>query len=159
MKWSSVAIVLTLLTLSVGCSSSRTLTRGKVKDLIEESPARKVFEVATDEEVAAGVKEGLWTQFQYHPGYLYSYKPTNTDHPCVTFVDDHPRLEGTFKRKVVEVTGISDVPTAGEGLKEADFTYVWDTAGCSNVVSKVFAQPKKASVGVKLYDDGWRLAK
>jgi hypothetical protein len=144
-----------LLTLSVGCSPSHTLTRAKAKDLIEESPAKTVSTFPTDEELAAGVKEGLWTQFQYHPGWLYSYKPTDTSHPCITFAHDNLRLEGTFKYKVIEVTGISDAGL--EGLKKVDFTYVWDVAGCSNVVSKVFAQPKKASMFAKLYDDGWRL--
>jgi len=151
-----------LLTVAVSCSSG-TLTRAKAKTLLETKAPATVDIYPTADELTAGVQKGLWVR-------TGSYKATALLNNCMVFTDPYRGAlssgpyngsQGSkFGIKVVEITGISDASTllgpAGK-VKVVGFTYLWDFAGCPDVVRTVFTKPMKHRSLLQLYDDGWRL--
>jgi hypothetical protein len=162
MKWSaSSLLLLAISTLLMSCSP-KTLTRGKAKDVIENRPAEATTIWLTDEELSAGLQKGLWVKSTNNFGSQY-YQMTPLVKDCLRFQDQY---HGTvfpatkFKTKVVEVTGISDAGSEfgpSGTVKIVDFTYLWDFAGCPDVVREVVTKPVEHKSLLKLYDDGWRL--
>jgi hypothetical protein len=162
MKRLDLIIGVALLAVAVGCSSN-TLTRAKAKALLETKAPATVDIYSTADELTAGVQKGLWVR-------TGSYKSTALLNNCMVFTDPYRGTlssgpysgsQGSkFGIKVVEITGISDASTllgpAGK-VKIVEFTYLWDFAGCSDVVRTVFATPMKHRSLLQLYDDGWRL--
>jgi|SRR3974390_3331886 len=171
-----VAIGGTVLCL-VACTSSQTLTRGKATDILEKSPAYQPQPNApvylTREQHEEGVKEGLWTKEDDHLHPVW-WKLTPSGERCFTgpaSVSDlmrNPKLfrsfiaRFNFKRKVIEITGITDDSAAiGDPTttKVVDVKWTYDFAGCPDDIriGKVFKDYSKEDQDMfKLYDDGWR---
>lgn len=156
-------LLLALLMPLMGCSS-KNLSRGKAEDVIDKRSAENVTIWLNDKELSDGLQKGLWVKASDNWGrHTEYYKMTPLVNDCLQFQDAyHGTLFSTpkFKTKIVEVTGISDAGfeygPAGTA-KIVDFTYLWDFAGCPDVVRAVITTPRPHKSLLKLYDDGWRL--
>lgn len=148
------------------CSSSRELTRGKAKQLIEASDAFKPRQAKvrlTDEEVKSGLKSGYWKEQQTFLG-MFGSVLVLTAQGHQLFAGFEPQIQGRIldtqepaTMQVLQVTGISD--SGDPGQKEVDFMWNWNFHGSQPEVQQFFKEhPAQRGQGVlKLYDDGWRV--
>lgn len=158
MKRATIAIL--LLALLTGCS--KTLTRGKAKDLISEhhhyDQAVPVKIDPTDDELIEGQKRGLWKLYRgglftthlAHELTPYGKQFFTFSQECrctTTIATAHP---------VIEITGIK-----GEGsTREVEYTIQWftDVPGEVKDLFKSHA-PEQGKDDLQLYDDGWRVVR
>ncbi len=153
MRTKLVAFVLILLG-AIACSNQ--LTRPKAEQLINDRPDfASTSKIALTESgikrdgLDAGALEGLWI--------LKSGRRQLTEKGGQFFADTTGALVHPATRRVVEVTGIADVPGA-QNLKEVDFT--WKYKDLPDVVERYTGQSATPDTGeavMQLFDDGWRV--
>jgi hypothetical protein len=157
------------LLLFFACSSSKTLTRGKAKDMIEQNDWSRPGIVRfhpTQDEIAAGMQKGVWKTTPAFGGTTLEFSPIGKS--CFS---GYSLYYGYFESSTkfgqkIEVTGITDPPeaafvgsTAGSA-KDAEFDWNWDYAGCAAEVREIFKNHvEKGKARFQLYDEGWRLRK
>lgn len=140
-------IVMLLALFLVGCS--KTLTRGKARDLIREryhydQEINYEFHPSR-EEVQSGIKAGLWTSSELTP-YGKKYFVISSECHCMMTV--------AKVRPSIEVTGIT-----GDGeFRTVLYTLHWFD-DLPSEVKTVFtdSEQEKHSCLMQLYDDGWRV--
>jgi hypothetical protein len=153
MKRAIIAIL--LFALLTGCS--KTLTRGKAKDLISEhhhyDQTVPVEIHPTEDEFVEGRKRGLWeisgrglfTRYSLTP-YGKQFFTFSRECGCMTTI--------ATARPAIEITGIK-----GEGTtREIEYTIQWFT-DVPGEVKDLFKghEPEPRTAKVQLYDDGWRV--
>src|ERR1019366_289116 len=155
------------LLLFFACSSSKTLTRGKAKDMIEQDdwsrPAIVRFHPTSDE-IDAGMKKGLWKTSSAFGGTTLEFSPAGKS--CFSGYNPYYgyfRSSTKFGQKIA-VTCITDPPEAAlvggiaGSAKNAEFDWNWDYAGCADEEREKFKNHiEKGEARFQLYDDGWRL--
>jgi len=151
------------LLLAVGGCSSSGLSRGKAKNVIDASTlmANRKTEIYVDkDELKRGQDSGLWVS-----------EPRG-----IVLTDEGKKyfswlLLGMASRryylvskvqlpsKVVDVTGIADMPMMGPSVKQVDFTWNYEFRGFPASVRSVFenSAPESGRAILHLYDDGWRV--
>jgi hypothetical protein len=154
MKRATIAIL--LLALLTGCS--KTLTRGKAKDLISEhhhyDQAVPIKIYPTGDELVEGQKRGLWTLYgggafatrHVLTPYGKQFFTFSRECGCMTTI--------ATARPAIEITGIQ-----GEGsTREVEYTIQWFT-DVPGEVRDLFKghEPEPRTDKVQLYDDGWRV--
>jgi hypothetical protein len=161
-----VAITSLLFMLIAGCWS-KELTRPKVADLItlDTRFAEPVAALPLQREgrfqgkYDAGQVEGLWNITRSTGNITNSLTPKGRE----TFASDFGAyapapLTQPAKRELVEVTGITSPPQAGEGVRLATFT--WRYTGLSDIAARYTGEQGVVHNGqavFQLFDDGWRL--
>jgi len=168
-----VAMLIMSLVVLFGCRSSE-LTRGKAQQIIDADKAFSLIDAnqranytLSDEEIQNGIKAGYWLR-QYR---LYAYELVLAPKGKELFstfalpgvfggVSRTVITKATTKRRVVEITGITDAPggaTPGT-VKEVEFTWGWDDSPFPDELkSFVKGHPTTSGGGTfRLYDDGWR---
>jgi hypothetical protein len=144
-----------------GCGSSKDLSRGKAKDLIQNSQRFRNFDYRynavqlSPDQCGKLISSGVWkggdtfNELTDKGRLLVESIYKGVNHSCT--------LIGNAKwtRHVVEVTGIADAPF-GANVKEATFTWEWkypdelkDDLGV--LMGESFTYP------LQLFDDGWRV--
>ena len=159
---------LALILLSCG---STELSRSKAERLIAVSeafgPDTPSLALKDTDIYQRGVREGYWTLrevFYYGFGNPKGFAADLTPKGKQIFAsiansqDEQPglaRLIQPFSRRIVDVTGIAENPSA-RGMKEVSFTWAW--VGLPKEVTEYCETgPWKGKATLRLYDDGWRV--
>lgn len=161
------APMLTLLLL-VGACSSKDLSRSKVADLLKENDVftKEVTALPLQEDGRsqgkhdAGDVEGIWKMTRNFGDYArYTLTPQGRELFARDFGANEPApLAHPVKRELLEVTGITSPPMAGESVKTATFT--WHYAGLAPVIARYTGEDSaihSGEVECQLFDDGWRI--
>jgi len=164
MRWAGLLVLLALILGS--CSGSRELTRGKAKQLIEESDTFKPRQAKvrlTEEEVKSGLKSGYWQEQQTFLG-MFGSVLVLTPQGHALFAGFEPQIQGRIldirdpaTMEVLQVTGITDVD--GPDQKQVDFMWNWNFRDSRPEVQQFFQNypAQRGQAIFKLYDDGWRV--
>ncbi len=182
-KQIGVVVVLALVGITA-CSSSKELTRGKAKSLIEASNGYQPAHLSlSQQDLKAALADKYLAILTVSSGYnmltrgplftrsYYNVSPEGEKFlscPCKTAQQFEAGAQrgqcpittvGTVRPHVVEVTGITDIPDAMGGGKLAQYRWVYDYDSLPSEIRKSLAppQPQAWSAKFRLYDDGWRL--
>jgi hypothetical protein len=154
--------LLSVVFLVSACSSSKTITRPKVKELIESTkvinwPPENQIPLSS-EDFAAGVTKGYWRGCG------------NILEGCLLTAEGRKLFSGISHewggvavrvdrvlRKDISITGISD--NNGPTEKVVEFEWRIDVSPLPNTIQDLLknSKPQKGRVLVDLYDDGWRV--
>jgi hypothetical protein len=158
---SIVSILGIALTLS-GCSSSKTLSRAKAKELIENS--KKLGDQCsirlTEETRVEGAKEGYWTSSGDNPFLTEKGSKTLTG-IYRNFGDDGPFFlvlpKTVTRRRALDVVGIEG--DEGSSSHRVQFTWKCDLSPYPDDIKELFKNqaPQKGYMILTRFDDGWRV--
>lgn len=149
-----------------GCDSSRTLTRGRAKDVIEASDTYKLKKHSI--ELTENEFTNLWRGGYLQVRVVFFQRQIEVAPKGKAFFDDAGQMPAMpaqvvtaipIKPYVIEVSGITEGGTESEKLVE--YTWNWDFKPLPEEVRYFFKDhpPERWKVTLKLYDDGWRAVK
>ncbi len=161
----SAAVIAVMLT--SGCGPSKTLTRENAKNLLDRSDGyqpRRVQVFPSTEEIQKGVQMGLWKQ-EYVPAFgRYTLNLTSNSSSCFSGYNAYYSYLASsvgLRKKVVEITGVTDAPASvgTPGMaKIVDVRWTYDFGVCPSSVQEVFKDhAENGQILFRLYDDGWRV--
>jgi len=167
-----IALIIVAFACSTGCGRSRSLSRDKAAELINQSPQFKPSPAKiplTEDEVNRGVKAAFWT-IRPTPSYIM-FGPDKllymTEQGNRLFAGFEPQVQGRIldlREKlplyVVEVTGVTDNGTPDVGQRVVEFTYNYRFDSLPPEVQDLLKDHpiSRGKLAFRLYDDGWRLA-
>ena len=164
-----MSVIFLLVFLCIGCSTSKTLTRDKAKDLLQvefkqnPKPGPDTIKL-TDAETKELISKHLIENHQYTPTintleilpegrkYFSNILVIPNGWEVVTAMNN--------RGHVVEVTGISDDPENPSGNEKiVDFTWTNNWGELPPAIAGVFKNhhPETSKARLRLYDDGWRV--